>query len=391
MKRIQDRLLSFVMALLMMLNIVIPSSVFADDITYDTSYELTGEDYQFVLETKDKDGNLASPNLNGKKYHFMVELSHPVNEWYSIKKYYITENPIEFTNGQYVSKPLVSNEDFKDESGNISEQFDFSDFTISAIGLVEIEGSEVKYNAVNKRTSVVLTNEANTLTNAYRNIRATGKMEEVNEDHKLTLENTSFSTARDPELVMGDNYEYGIVAGTYSLSSHTETNFAVNKLLPNGAWVEVEGSGTGAIPFYVGSIENGQLQFGGNSRAYADVFVPDSYKNNSSEYINPVREGTKYTAYYIPQDKIDTKVSALIGNGLTISNGYRDAQVSVAPVLKGEEGILDLSSYPENATIIVDASKMSTIQEITDWKVKKYPGQNVVFNIPGESVTIKII
>ena len=35
MKRIQDRLLSFVMALLMMLNIVIPSSVFADDITYD--------------------------------------------------------------------------------------------------------------------------------------------------------------------------------------------------------------------------------------------------------------------------------------------------------------------------------------------------------------------
>ena len=83
--------------------------------------------------------------------------------------------------------------------------------------------------------------------------------------------------ALTPEQVLGDAYEFGVVAHVYEQKGHTETNFAVyeyNQL--EDASIEIVGSGSNPIPFYVGKLPNGKILWNGqDTNVDFDVFIKE--------------------------------------------------------------------------------------------------------------------
>ena len=84
--------------------------------------------------------------------------------------------------------------------------------------------------------------------------------------------------ALTPEQVLGDGYEYGVVAHRYEQTGHTETNFAVWEYSQSYSdSIEIVGSGDNPIPFYVGKLTDGsRLWNGQDTNVDFDVFINEN-------------------------------------------------------------------------------------------------------------------
>ena len=80
--------------------------------------------------------------------------------------------------------------------------------------------------------------------------------------------------ALTPQQVLGDAVEFGIVADKYKQYGHTETNFAVKHFEMNNESIEIMGSGTNPIPFYIGNLDNNTHFWNGEqTNVVFDIFT----------------------------------------------------------------------------------------------------------------------
>ena len=62
--------------------------------------------------------------------------------------------------------------------------------------------------------------------------------------------------ALTPQQILGNAVEFGVVANKYKQTGHTETNFAVKHFeLDKSQSIEIMGSGSNPIPFYIGELD----------------------------------------------------------------------------------------------------------------------------------------
>ena len=208
--------------------------------------------------------------------------------------------------------------------------------------------------------------------------------------HLTKVTNTTFDKAIGPYDVLGEGAEFGVVANTYIRHDHTETNFAVNTYNEvTAAGIDVDAAGEGQIPFYIGNMPNG-MHFASTNTSDPDIYTPASGK--TQPYLHTAAEETNdgihqdsydYDVTVIPtsQSSVSTYVSKLITKMQNSSASYVEKSM-IAP--SGE--VVDTTMFPDNITIYVDAKDVDLAT--TGWKIKKLPGQSIVFNIPGDNVFI---
>ena len=209
--------------------------------------------------------------------------------------------------------------------------------------------------------------------------------------HFVYLKQAQYDSAIGPYDVLGEGAEYGVVANTYIRHDHTETNFAVNTYNEiTSAGIDVDAAGEGQVPFYIGNMPNG-MHFASTNTSDPDVYTPVSGK--TQPYLHTAADESKdqihqdsyaYPVTVMPKSKtaVSDYVSRLISKLQTSSAAYQNKPNQIKP--SGDT--VDTTMFPDNVTIYVDASDVNLAT--TGWKIKKLPGQSIVFNIPGDSVHI---
>ena len=214
--------------------------------------------------------------------------------------------------------------------------------------------------------------------------------------YAFKLKNTNLTEAIYPDYILGEAVEFGIVADTYRQEGHTETNFAVKEFIGlAGCNIDIDGSGEGAIPIFIGEITN-QLWLSEKTKCPIDLFITSGDDDSMSDKdlqdkkvrltnneMNPV------TIVHMTKDAINAYVQSLIDFGQR-----RSAQMALETTVKPEHindniRVLDFTDYPDNTTIYVDCTDIKDKIVATDgWQIKKRENQSIVFNVPGESVRI---
>ena len=200
--------------------------------------------------------------------------------------------------------------------------------------------------------------------------------------HYVRIEEAQYDSALTPFGILGDAGEFGVVADYYNQNGHTETNFATNKF-NQGDKVELEGSGTGAAPFYISSFDgSSKLILANDNRAEAiDVFVPTGYSNRVDYSEVDPSKCHSVNVIEMSQSSIKDYVDGLINQGKAVSEEFA-SKTTYAPVSSDAQYEVDLRAFPDNTTIYVDASGIMNAVS-GSLRIRKKENQYVVFNFPG--------
>ena len=214
------------------------------------------------------------------------------------------------------------------------------------------------------------------------------------------LSKKQYKAAITPEEILGDAYEFGIVADTYEQKGHSETNYAVKNLNHN-ANTDVCGSGTGAMPFYVSNVTANTLDIHLTS-CPIDLFIPSDQDSmlqvphikdlKESVFGDDAPEGIrglpKLVEYNLSHNEIESYVDRMIADGGKKSVDLKNAETTMRPVLSGNRKTIDTRQFPDGKTIYVDCTDCTGVIETSGWIINKLPNQSIVFNIPGENVKV---
>jgi|GEM_PF-3044255 len=200
----------------------------------------------------------------------------------------------------------------------------------------------------------------------------------------MKLKSISTESAINAMDALGEAYEYGIVADYYKQSGHTETNFAVEKFYSN-ANIDIMGSGTNAIPFYVGEIEN-QFKLTDGTIADAEIFYASDIEGNEEK----IDITSKAAVYKQPrtQKEISDYVTKLQKIGSDLSSSL-SSKTTYTPLATTNKVIIDTTALPDDATIYIDCINIVNLIKTGGWKVNKLEGQTLVFNVRGPSVQLE--
>ena len=213
--------------------------------------------------------------------------------------------------------------------------------------------------------------------------------------HYVRLTEANYDKAIDPYDVLGKGAEYGVVADKYTQTMHTETNFAV-RTFDNSADgpLEVDASGDKAIPFYVDSIV-GRIHFGQNNTSDPDVYTPVTGKTNpyvhsgedeGNDLIHQDSYSFPVTVIPTSSDTVQAYIDILQQKQKASSGLYVSKGIEVPNSGNEANPVIDTTMFPDNKTIYVNVDPK--IVTTNGWVLNKLPGQSVVFNIPGDTVTI---
>ncbi|QTE70665.1 Cna B-type domain-containing protein [Clostridiales bacterium FE2011] len=197
--------------------------------------------------------------------------------------------------------------------------------------------------------------------------------------------------ALTPQQILGSAVEYGVVANKYKQQGHTETNFAVKHFeLNNSQSIEIMGSGSNPIPFYIGKLDNNTYFWNGEATNVTfDVYIN---KNQSSKGPTDSNANVRYSrpqpptnVYPKEQGEINTYVDTLLNHPVRMSE-LMAQKTTYTPTFPNNSKTIDLTgpafSQAKNATIYVDCSNMKNIMSQDGWEIIKYEGQTIVFNMP---------
>lgn len=209
--------------------------------------------------------------------------------------------------------------------------------------------------------------------------------------YNIYLTRQTLEDALGPEDILGEAVEFGIVANRYDQFGHTETNFAVNHFFDNNQNIDIDGSGDGPIPFYVGDITdtaesgvtttNPRLWLSSGTTIDADIFMnPDDFAAHKYEITS-----TKTTNVYpMAEADINAYVNSLIQAGKATSLALA-SKTTMKPVFDGTNFTVDTTGYPDGTTIYVDADGILNSIGAGGWRINKLPNQSIVFNIKATS------
>ena len=213
---------------------------------------------------------------------------------------------------------------------------------------------------------------------------------------KFTLQKAEYEKAITPDKILGDAAEFGIVADTYRQDGHSETNYAV-KNLDHNANTDVCGSGTGYMPFYVSNITGPSLDID-KTFCPIDLYIPADQDSKLHSHIQELKDSTftepeelaglpKLTEINQTHEEIESYVDRLIAYGKQSSTTMA-SKSTMKPVLSGNNKTVDTTQFPDGKTIYVDCTDCKDIIGTSGWIINKLPNQSIVFNIPGENVSI---
>ena len=217
--------------------------------------------------------------------------------------------------------------------------------------------------------------------------------------HYVRLEPANYPNATTPSAILGEAAEYGIVADCYRQTGHTETNFAVNHYYSNGTNSDIDGSGDGLMPWWVGDIASGQLWISSGTAVDIDLNITqsdfDSKLHDTTEKTVDGQKVSRINPIIKTEAEINSYVNGLISEGRAMS-AWLATQKTIAPTLedcqatgrmmatKGYNGnpCLDTTMFPDGITIYVDCTNILDVIK-GNWNIAKQPGQSIVFNMPG--------
>ncbi len=226
---------------------------------------------------------------------------------------------------------------------------------------------------------------------------------EIDEEHHIQrdefiyeLSKATYDNAKTPDDILGEAAEFGIVADTYSQTGHSETNYAVKNLNHN-ANTDVCGSGSGYMPFYVSNITGPSLDID-QTFCPIDLYIPADQDSKLHSHIQELKDSTftepeeiagvpKLTEINMTHAEIESYVDGLISSGKQTSTALA-SKSTMKPVLSGNNKTVDTTQFPDGKTIYVDCTDCKDIIGTSGWIINKLPNQSIVFNIPGENVSI---
>ena len=159
----------------------------------------------------------------------------------------------------------------------------------------------------------------------------------------------------DYEDILGSGIEYGITANEFNHTGHLQTNFAVNKYIGDGAsgnsvTPNLSYSGSDPQPGSMAVAEiSGQMHMTVNSGKML-FYTPNSEKNKVIGNLNN-------NVIFVPMTKDNVSryiVNPIISHGSAMSGLLAEFDSISVPT----SGVIDLTSYAENATIFLDGDAL---------------------------------
>ena len=191
-------------------------------------------------------------------------------------------------------------------------------------------------------------------------------------------------SAITPREILGSAVEYGIVADKLRQKGHTETNFAVNEfyyLDHSTANIDIDGSGTGAMPFYIGKITD-TFKLTSGTITPIDLFITQ----DDVSKIDVNGSSATVTPYIRTAEQISTVVSGMISAGKTKSQDLAKKTTIAPGSLNNKAKDIDTTGFGPNDTIYIDCSNVNI--STGGWTITKLPNQSIVFNVPDKNAVI---
>ena len=329
-----------------------------------------------------------------KKYQVQIESNYPLtidNLKLYVDAVHATSDPDHFDDNVTYSNATSAVKVIEDHTDASSQQNHWDGVTDPTVKSVSGNETFTYYIEVNGNPisdSQVIRIGKDSYTVRYTSKDRTKEHNNTNKTTVITdyivLEKFETSPALTPDDILGEAAEFGIVANRFEQQGHTETNFAV-KSFKSGDNIDIDGSGSAAIPFYVAAMDNGsRLQITKGTTVDVDVFYGDGLLSQ----IDDSDPDLKVHVEKVPMAKSDVEayVQSLIDHGKNMSTTMLSRN-NYTPVNDGSK-VIDTTSFPDDSTIYIDCTNI--IDWIgSDWKINKLEGQSLVFNIPGKG-TVRI-
>ena len=181
--------------------------------------------------------------------------------------------------------------------------------------------------------------------------------------------------------VLGRATAYGVVADSWELLNHSESNFAVNTFInTNNNVLEPDLAGTAPLSFVVGNVD-GKLRFGNgtyeNTTAKYVIHTSDELK---SDFDAHQAEGQNHTEAKIYVDNKNSNVKLSVDTTYTSASAENMIKhvATESANLATKATTIDIASYEATHPAL------SVNQYLIDLDVDEYEGKVVYINVPKE-------
>lgn len=199
-------------------------------------------------------------------------------------------------------------------------------------------------------------------------------------------------TSATCDSVLGDAYYYGIVGNYVHLDGHLESNMAVGTLDGNANIATPKNEGGGAGVTYIGSYLGSKFFMDPNSntkgtiKVYTTEAAVDKFGPEMADRINSGKVSIDYSK---SESEIKSIVSNMVdvvaSNSSKLANESTQVDYTELKKIKGTDGFIDISNS-EAGTYYINYDNSEWENEGSSFKFKINSSQNLVLNIPDESV-----
>ncbi|MDY5640721.1 MAG: FctA domain-containing protein, partial [Lachnospiraceae bacterium] len=194
------------------------------------------------------------------------------------------------------------------------------------------------------------------------------------------------------DSVLGDAYYYGIVGNYVHLDGHLESNMAVGTLDGNANIATPKNEGGGAGVTYIGSYLGSKFFMDPNAdtKGTIKVYTTEAAVNKfGSEMADRINSGKVSIDYSKSESEIKSIVSNMVdvvaSNSSKLANESTQVDYTELKKIKGTDGFIDISDS-EAGTYYINYDNSEWANEGSSFKFKINSSQNLVLNIPDESV-----
>ena len=194
------------------------------------------------------------------------------------------------------------------------------------------------------------------------------------------------------DSVLGDAYYYGIVGNYVHLDGHLESNMAVGTLDGNANIATPKNEGGGAGVTYIGSYLGSKFFMDPNAdtKGTIKVYTTEAAVNKfGSEMADRINSGKVSIDYSKSESEIKSIVSNMVNvvasNSSKLANESKSVDYTELKNLKGTDGFIDIRNY-DAGTYYINYDNSEWANEGSNFKFKINSNQNLVLNIPDESV-----
>lgn len=194
------------------------------------------------------------------------------------------------------------------------------------------------------------------------------------------------------DSVLGDAYYYGIVGNYVHLDGHLESNMAVGTLDGNANIATPKNEGGGAGVTYIGSYLGSKFFMDPNNetKGTIKVYTTEAAVNKfGSEMADRINSGKVSIDYSKSESDIKSIVSNMVNvvdsNSSQLANESTQVDYTELKKIRGTDGFIDISDS-EAGTYYINYDNSEWANEGSSFKFKINPNQNLVLNIPDESV-----